>query len=370
MHPIPEIYNNFQEVWPQGLGKLTGIGVRQQFLLGQWLRRKYGHFIPETYTSSTYRIKSMKKDRSLMSAMANSAGFYSQSLSPLDEFNVHWSPVPVHILPHPSDFLRGINRCPRLNSLKHLRMHMHDSIKLERQHKSLFTMLTNVTGLHVDRFNIGKLADFLKCMKGSNVSLPGWCTEQVLHEIFEVDNFYWTEKYAKSLEVARLQSGLLFHSIVEHINRIIREKSINLPNNIKMSNKHMMVYSVDDIHVASILTAFRISNNKTIEYASVVSLEVYGPPEPVDASQLIVKLFYKRGWEDENGEYLSMPICYAGEFLDGCPLHVVLERLESLAIHPKYYAVECSPLLAERTTIAIQRISGRNRKYMGISLSS
>ncbi|CAH8847303.1 unnamed protein product [Trichobilharzia szidati] len=370
MNEVPEIYADFESIWPEGTGKLTDIGIRQQYLLGKWLRQKYGDFIPEKYNSSSYYLRSTDKDRTLMSAMANSAGFFSSAFSPLDEFDLHWSPVPVHTVSQDTDIFLSMDDCPRLKVLRKLKMYSPDSIEFEKKHKKLFKILRRATGLRVNRFTIGEIADFLKCMQGSNVSLPEWCTGEVLDEIYEVENFYWKKKYASSTEIIRLEAGLILHNFIKYIRSLVRGKLISPSENIPMSKNHMVAYSAHDTDLTYILAALGVFDNKTIEYAAAVSLEIYGPSKPADESRFILKVFYKRGWEDEDGEYLSLPICDNSQFADGCPLNIVLQHLETLAIHPRIYASECSSGLAKLDSQAATIISPKLIVFYTIFMSS
>ena len=54
-----------QTDWPVGPGQLTSRGKRQQFRLGEWLRRRYN--VTE-YNERRVRVRSTDTDRTLMSA--------------------------------------------------------------------------------------------------------------------------------------------------------------------------------------------------------------------------------------------------------------------------------------------------------------
>ncbi|CAH8558185.1 unnamed protein product [Schistosoma margrebowiei] len=259
---IPQIYPNFEGVWPEGTDKLTNIGIQQQFILGRWMRMNYLTFVPQKYNSSTYHLRSTDADKTLMSAMASSAGFYWQSSSPFDGSKLHWSSVPVH----------------------------------------------------------------------------------------EVSK----EKYVKSSsEIIRLEIGLFLHHIIQHIYSIIQGKSIYISNNITLSNKHLMVYSITNHHFAYLLNAFGIlnnnnNNNKPIEYASVISLELYGPSilsKNNNNNQYILKILYKNGWIDDIGHYVILPICKKFNYFYDCPLNLIIKQLNTFTINPQFYINECSLIL-------------------------
>ncbi|CAH8535341.1 unnamed protein product [Schistosoma mattheei] len=348
---IPQIYPNFEGIWPEGTDKLTNIGIQQQFILGRWMRMNYLTFVPQKYNSSTYHLRSTDADKTLTSAIANSAGFYWQSSSPFDGSKLHWSPVPVHEVSKISDILFGSYDCPRLRILQKMQTYMTHSTRFENQHKNLFQILRNNTGLSINRLTIEQIANFLQSIKNYNVTLPSWCTKQLLNELFEVADYYWMEKYVKSSsDIIRLEIGLFLHNIIQHIYSIIQGKSIYISNNITLSNKHLMVYSITNHQFAYLLNAFGIlNNNKPIEYASVISLELYGPSvlsnNNNNNNQYILKILYKNGWIDEIGHYVILPICKKFNYFYDCPLNLIIKQLNTFTINPQFYINECSLIL-------------------------
>ncbi|XP_074765569.1 lysosomal acid phosphatase isoform X4 [Athene noctua] len=90
----------FQEsAWPQGFGQLTQVGMRQQWELGQALRRRYRGFLSDTYRRREIFIRSTDCDRTLMSAEANLAGLYPPEGQQMFNPNISWQPIPVHTVP-------------------------------------------------------------------------------------------------------------------------------------------------------------------------------------------------------------------------------------------------------------------------------
>ncbi|KAF8561965.1 hypothetical protein P879_10699 [Paragonimus westermani] len=98
----------FITTWPLGSGQLTEKGILQEYELGQWLRKKYGNFIPEKYNGSDFHMRSTDVDRTLMSAQCVSAGVFHNSSSPLQPFGINWRPIPVHTVSQMTSLRRSV----------------------------------------------------------------------------------------------------------------------------------------------------------------------------------------------------------------------------------------------------------------------
>lgn len=114
-----------------------------------------------------------------------------------------------------------------------------------------------------------------------------------------------------------------------------------------------MVSSITNHQFAYLLNAFGIlnhhnNNNKPIEYASVISLELYGPSILSNNNhndQYILKILYKNGWIDEIGHYVILPICKKINYFYDCPLNLIIKQLNIFMINPQFYINECSLIL-------------------------
>lgn len=71
--------------------------------MGQFLYRRYNKLLlgAGDYSSENVQIKSVDKDRCLMSAQCSAAGLFQQiNNSVSNDANCTWPPVPIHIVPY------------------------------------------------------------------------------------------------------------------------------------------------------------------------------------------------------------------------------------------------------------------------------
>lgn len=68
----------------------------------------------------------------------------------------------------------------------------------------------------------------------------------------------------------------------------------------------ILAFSAHDTNVAPLLGAFgAYANESKPAYASLVALELLAPSPDVPTGEFILRLLYKRGWEDDTSECIS-----------------------------------------------------------------
>uniref|UniRef100_A0A7M4EEN4 acid phosphatase n=1 Tax=Crocodylus porosus TaxID=8502 RepID=A0A7M4EEN4_CROPO len=88
-----------ENAWPQGFGQLTKLGIQQQYKLGQYLRKRYAHFLSTIYKQCEIYVQSTDSDHTLMSAQATLAGLYPLDSGQAWNPKILWQPIPVHTVP-------------------------------------------------------------------------------------------------------------------------------------------------------------------------------------------------------------------------------------------------------------------------------
>ncbi|KAL7065255.1 hypothetical protein AAHC03_04515 [Spirometra sp. Aus1] len=339
----------FDTTWPEGAGQLTQLGIEQQYLLGTWIRESYPNFMPRQYNASVFYMRSTDVDRTLMSAMANMAGLFRHSNSSLEKYGIHWRPIPVHTVQQTSEIMFASAPCPRFQEL------LEESYKSEAtkafldQHKSLFDLLRNVSGLpKLDVHDLWIVQDDLICLEAHNFSLPNWYTPAVKEELGVVAEYLWKLRYNDD-ERLRLELGVFLNDMIEHLDAVINPNAsssrpvLSSRINKGLTSPQIMAYSAHDENVAALLSALGVYENETKpEYASLVMLELYGPQPPADPAAYRIRVRYKRSWQDASGQYLTLPACTSTAApSEGCEYKKVVEYLRRLRLRPDDFESAC-----------------------------
>uniref|UniRef100_A0A8C3IGH8 acid phosphatase n=1 Tax=Chrysemys picta bellii TaxID=8478 RepID=A0A8C3IGH8_CHRPI len=88
-----------KNAWPQGFGQLTKLGIQRQYELGQYMRKRYKHFLSTVYNQFEIYVQSTDADPTLMSAQASLAGLYPVAGNQVWNPKILWQPIPVHTMP-------------------------------------------------------------------------------------------------------------------------------------------------------------------------------------------------------------------------------------------------------------------------------
>src|SRR5579872_3276163 len=93
---------NSPYAWKEGFGKLTAIGLKQEYNLGSQLRNKYinqYHLLSNQYSKDTLYVRSTDMDRTILSAKSFLAGLYPSTTQK------NLSLIPVNTVPLKQDKL-------------------------------------------------------------------------------------------------------------------------------------------------------------------------------------------------------------------------------------------------------------------------
>lgn len=93
-------------------------GIKRQYKLGQYLRRRYNQLLGEGYSYKKIYIQSSDHDRTILSAQASLAGLFMPTQEEKWNDEINWQPIPVHTLPKKMDYMIAIEKdCPKFKDL-------------------------------------------------------------------------------------------------------------------------------------------------------------------------------------------------------------------------------------------------------------
>ncbi|XP_046327990.1 prostatic acid phosphatase-like isoform X1 [Haliotis rufescens] len=273
--------NNRKNVWPNGLGWLTTIGMEQEYSLGRFLRRRYSGFLSDKYLHTEITVESSDVNRCLMSAYSNLAGLYPPSGDQVWNSNIPWQPIPVHTRPRSEDNMLGMGKhCQRYNDLKTSIYKSTRAMQEAGENKDLYTFLTRVTGYVPFRLqNAPVVADNLLCEKIHNVSWAPWVNETMFQTLRELEALSLDLKYSDS-GVARLKGGVLLKKWIEETQQRVSSS---------FYTTKMNMFSAHDSTVLAVLGALRALNHLPPPYSSAILMELH----ETRASVFHVELYYR-----------------------------------------------------------------------------
>lgn len=324
--PIETFPNDpFKEsAWPQGFGQLTQLGMEQHYELGEYIRKRYGKFLNESYKRQQVYVRSTDVDRTLMSAMTNLAALFPPEGISVWNPNLPWQPIPVHTVPLSEDRLLYLpfKNCSRFEELLSETLKSEEFQKRLEPYKDFIETLPKLSGFHGKKlFEIwSNIYDPLFCESVHNFTLPSWATEDTMTKLKELSELSVLSLYGmhKQKEKARLQGGVLVSEILNHM------KSATHPWN----QRKLVMYSAHDTTVSGLQMALDVYNGILPPYASCHIMELY-----LDKGKYFIEMYYRNETQHEPHP-LTLPGC-----TPSCPLMKFTELVASVI--PRDWHSEC-----------------------------
>ncbi|CAB3997430.1 lysosomal acid phosphatase [Paramuricea clavata] len=320
--------------WKQGLGQLTEIGKKQEFSMGQFLKKRYvvNKFLNQTYLRKQVHCRCSDKDRCLMSAEAQMAGLYPPLYvkKPVqdDKEWQFWQLIPIHTVPQNHDKLLrpyDYNDCPRLQEIKQKSFSDPEYIEMEKKYKDFIQNVSINLGLSksLTLNTIYKAYDVFFCQRAHNLSWPDWLTPDIFEKLEVLQDFDFVWMF-NTPEKARLTGGVLLGEMIQNMKKFKKN-----PGNAKK----LHVYSAHDTTVVALLSALKIYTGIPPPYSTAFLMELYYSKS---TSKYMVRMFYRNDTSQPHRAYeLSIPGCP----LNSCSLDSFI-TLTSSAV-PKDYEAEC-----------------------------
>uniref|UniRef100_A0A8C8VI97 acid phosphatase n=1 Tax=Pelusios castaneus TaxID=367368 RepID=A0A8C8VI97_9SAUR len=290
-----------ENAWPQGSGQLTKLGIQRQYELGQYMRKRYAHFLNTLYNQFEIYVQSTDTDQTLMSAQASLAGLYPLAGNQVWNPKILWQPIPVHTMPL-----------------------SHDKVSMNWEHSASHLALSKIDESdsklkpHILRINLGG-TDI------NNYTLPSWATHGVRTKLLKLSELLLRAEFGlhKHKEKSRLQGGILLKNILKH-----------LSNARKPSNQRkIIIYSAHAATIVALQMALKVFNGKLPPYSACHFFELYQEKD----GHYTIEMYY-RNHSLKDPHPLTLP---------GCNFRCPLERFNQLVSsvigtnRGKYDTVKC-----------------------------
>ncbi|XP_020660218.2 prostatic acid phosphatase [Pogona vitticeps] len=309
--PISTFPNNTvkEDVWPQGYGQLTEIGMQQHYELGQFIRKRYGSLLSKEYKRKELYVRSTDYDRTIMSALANLAGLYPPTGSQIWNPDLLWQPIPVHTVPNYKDKLLIFPwpYCKRFYLLLKETMKSNDARgMIQSQMPFLAQMASNMgydikTLLDFTNQKLWKAYDALLVQKIHGKPLPAWATAQNMYKLRRILEYALNALFGvhKREEKSRLEGGVLVKEILEKLTQVAESA---------MQTK-LIMYSAHDMTLVALHVALDIFNQRLPPYAACHFFELYKE----DNGEHTIEMHFRNGTNEPF--QFTLPGCSAA-----CPL--------------------------------------------------
>uniref|UniRef100_A0A915ETE4 acid phosphatase n=1 Tax=Ditylenchus dipsaci TaxID=166011 RepID=A0A915ETE4_9BILA len=338
---------NQEDVWPQGWGQLSTLGIAQHVTLGKKLRKRYIQqlqFVSESFKQHEIYMRSTDFNRTLASSMANLIGFYGETIGSDSQHQWPASYIPVHTVAASTDYICvPDNYCSRREQLVKLWTYTPEYKKLIKEKGWVFDQLTQLCGQPIELRKIHLVADTLFIenlwQKTLPIQYPKWANASLLMEIEHIKVMYeaWMSGKMKSyqgvdfgVEMAKLQGGAFLWDIINRMQHKVEclkraEDGEGASDACKwMDRLKYYTYSVHDSTIAGLFATFGF--NKTNydkdgwpEYSACVTLELWQRPD----KSFYLKVLYWMSGSDTVVKDMTADIVGCGE---QCDLEIFVQR--------------------------------------------
>ena len=284
-----------EKYWPEGFGQLTNRGKEQHYLLGQWIRKKYDHFLNKYYSVYDLYVRSTDVDRTLMSVQTNLLGVYPPTENETWNKAVAWQPIPVHTVPADEDMLLKLEAtCPQADIEMNNVLNSEKIQAILEEHKELLQYLSDNSEDKIKTIrDVAYLYDSLYIEKSRNLTLPSW-TDKIYPEKIKAISEYSFAITSFSDKLRRLRGGPLLSDIIQKMEAVKTKKD----------TKQMYMYSAHDTTVSMFLCTLGVFDLQIPCYAMAVMVELHE-----ESGKYFVQVAVKNDTYGNEDHILTIPGC-------------------------------------------------------------
>lgn len=269
--PFSSIKNTHYK-WDTKLEQLTPVGMKQEFKLGQKLRKYYiedVNFLKSKYQPETIYTISSGTNRTIMSAQCLLTGLYPPGTGPALKNGTPALPnkmqiIPVRTIPKKSDLIMK----PYPQYLKILSKYIYPSKKWrekQSQYKAKFKEWTKILGNKIESLaDVLSIGDILIVAKTHHKPLPKGLSKKDAQTIINLTKWGRAEQF-KSRKVSYLMGNKLLNKITKQLNKVPEGKQ----------PYKLIYYSGHDLTLLSIMSLMGAPLDIAPGYASNIQIGLF-----------------------------------------------------------------------------------------------
>lgn len=277
---IPAVAHN----WPEGLGGLTPLGMRQEYELGKKCRNYYINqekLLPPSYQHGSLYVRSTDVDRTLMSATCFLMGLYPPGSGPTIGHALfsraalphRFQPIPIHTAPHNQDGLLNPEIKNELQEYVFSTREWRQKINLL---KPRFAAWSRATGVHItSEQDAGLLGDALFILKLKHIPLPHDLSQEEAEAIITQEKKEFTTLFNPPA-VGKAAGGPLLQAIGSYLEAAAQCNNKATP--CKQPHLKYLLYSAHDNTVLALMSALGTPLKSNPPYASDVKILLFEEP--------------------------------------------------------------------------------------------
>jgi len=326
--PVKVINPNKIGFWPNGIGELTDVGIKQHFQLGQWIRQRYNGFLSTKFNHKEIYVRSTDVNRTLMSVQSNLAGMYYNEQNMIIP-NLIWRPIAVHTIPEKSDIVMLPDVCDKYVT-KRAKMFTSDTFTpILKEHQYTLDSLRKIFNKPKLQFkDIWSIHDTLFCEKAHNITWDSWATDELYKNLTKFNHVNWQIMFHGE-QLQKLSGGLFLNEIIIKLNEIASKP-------MKEIKEKLRIYSAHDIDIAALMSAIGVYNQRQPPYASCFIIELW---KDTLKNNVFIKMYFK---DDVNQKSTHLPeLTFKQCKQNPCTLQKFIEVVRPTTLTLSQYNREC-----------------------------
>ncbi|XP_071447963.1 prostatic acid phosphatase-like [Hetaerina americana] len=335
--------------------------MKQQYEFGKWIMAHYGpngeRFLPPEYYHKDYKVFTTDVDRTLQSALSNSAGIYIPPISKGIAPDTRWTPVPV--------FAQFCPVVPEM--LDKLRKERYEEFKQQLPELFQYTEQRSGSKIVTNPFNIALLYDTI------HIEIPPTPPARAAIPVSQVPRSPCLLESQKPYWKVDMRL-LAFTSEADHLKRCVEEKvscladrgavlrlrptlktilGLMVNNTLGLNEVKLYSFAAHDTNLCSIMKGLNLPLSSPPQYTSAIIFELYKGEK-----RYFVKVLYRPG-PGEEPIGLVIPGCGGSQL---CTLETFIDLIRKLI--PKDLEKECEPATAEYIELSKDKPAFRKKhKY-------